>query len=193
MCEKKAQLITDWEAADMAHGLPIPGCASCGILDLTLEYSRRNVSELPTYFRLNVQRCSELELLGADGSNGVVLYSSDGSASRVDISPVFSSYQHHSTGERFHLHPELVDKSGDMSTVLLCQHCDNKSMPPRMSIANNIDLGLLSRIDFRLETPSALEKMLKMSKVWLFFPLSQLPAGASNLVFGKPGGVRKKD
>ena len=82
--EKKAQLITDWEAADMAHGLPIPGCASCGNRDPTLEYSKRNVSELPTYFRLNVQRCSELELLGADGSNGVDLYSSDGSASRVD-------------------------------------------------------------------------------------------------------------
>ena len=83
--EKKAQLVTDWEAADMAHGLPIPGCASCGNRDPTLEYSKRNVSELPTYFRLNVQRCRELELLGADGSNGVDLYSSDdGSASRVD-------------------------------------------------------------------------------------------------------------
>ena len=120
-------------------------------------------------------------LPGADGSNGVDLYSSDGSASRVDIYPVVSSYQDHSTGERFHLHPELVDKSGEVSTVLLCHHCDNKSMPPRMSIASNIDFGLLSRIDFRLETPSALEKML-MSKVRLFFPLSQLPAGASNLV-----------
>ena len=80
------------------------------------------------------------------------------------ISPVVSSYQHHSTWERFHLHPELVDKSGDVSTVLLCHHCVDKSMPPRMSIANNIDFGLLSRIDFRLETTSALETML-MSKV----------------------------
>lgn len=95
-----------------------------------------------------MQRCRELELLGADDSNGVDLYSSDGSASRVDMPPVVSSYQDHSTGERFHLHPELVDKSGDASTVLLCHHCDNTSMPPRMSIANNIDFGLLSRIDF---------------------------------------------
>ena len=145
--EKKVQLIADWEGTDMAHGLPLPGCASCGIRDVTLEYSRRNVSELPTYFRLDAQRCRELELLGADGSNGVDLYSSDGSASRVDISPVVSSYQDHNTGERFHLHPKLVDESGDASTVLLCHHCDNKSMPPRMSIANNIDFGLLSRID----------------------------------------------
>ena len=76
--EKKVQLITYWEAADMAHGLPIPGCASCGIRDLTLEYSRQNVSESPTYFRLNAQRCRELDLLGADGSNCVDLYSSDG-------------------------------------------------------------------------------------------------------------------
>ena len=146
--EKKVQLIADWEGTDMAHGLPLPGCASCGIRDVTLEYSRRNVSELPTYFRLDAQRCRELELLGADGSNGVDLYSSDGSASRVDISPVVSSYQDHNTGERFHLHPKLVDESGDASTVLLCHHCDNKSMPPRMSIANNIDFGLLSRIDW---------------------------------------------
>ena len=146
--EKKVQLIADWEGTDMAHGLPLPGCASCGIRDVTLEYSRRYVSELPTYFRLDAQRCRELELLGADGSNGVDLYSSDGSASRVDISPVVSSYQDHNTGERFHLHPKLVDESGDASTtVLLCHHCDNKSMPPRMSIANNIDFGLLSRID----------------------------------------------
>ena len=43
---------------------------------------------------------------------------SDGSASRVDISPVVSSYQHHITGERSHLHPKLVDKSGEMSTDL---------------------------------------------------------------------------
>ena len=41
-----------------------------------------------------------------------------------------------------------VKGSGDASSVLLCHHCDNKSMPPRMSIANNMDFGLLSRIDF---------------------------------------------
>ena len=99
------------------------------------------MSELPTYFRLNVQRCSELELLGADGSNGVVLYSSDGSASHVDISPVVSSYQDQSTGERFHLHPELVDESGDVSTVLLCHHCVDKSMPlcRQKYAAQNVD------------------------------------------------------
>ena len=46
-------------------------------------------------------------------------------------------------------------------------------MPPRMSIANNIDFGLLSRIDFTLETPSALGKML-MSKVLLYHMVTKV-------------------
>ena len=84
--EHKKQLIKDWEASYMSHGLPLPGCAACGIRDLNLEYSSRKVSELSDCFKLNDERCEELRLLGADGSHGVGLYTSDGGVARgVDI------------------------------------------------------------------------------------------------------------
>ena len=49
-----------------------------------------------------------------DGSNGVDLYTSDGGVTfGVNIFLLVSSYLGHS-GARFHLHPELVDESGDV-------------------------------------------------------------------------------
>ena len=119
-------------------------------------------------FKLNDERCEELRLLGADGTNGVDLYTSDGGVARgVDISVVVSSYLHEASGSRFHLHPELVDESGGEPRVMLCHHCVDKVKPPKMSIANHIDYGVLSRIDFPLEQPSDLEVML-ISNVRLY-------------------------
>ena len=90
-----------------------------------ISLSSRKVSELSDYFKLNEKRCEKLRLLGADGSNGVDLYTSDGGVARgVGISLVVSSYLGHS-GARFHLHPRLVDKSGDESAVLLRRSCFN--------------------------------------------------------------------
>ena len=63
----------------------------------TISLSRRKVSELSDYFKLNEKRCEELRLLDADGSNGVGLYTSDVGVPRgVDISLVVSSYLDHS-------------------------------------------------------------------------------------------------
>ena len=77
-----------------------------------------------------------------------------------------SSYLGHS-GARSHLHPELADESGGESAVLLCHHCVDKDKPPKMPvIANNIDYGVLSRIDVPLKQPSDLGVML-MSAVRL--------------------------
>ena len=68
--------------------------------------------------------------LGADGSNGVDLYTSNGGIARgVDISLVVSTYLDHS-GARFHLHPELVDESGDEPAVLLCRNMSTWSEVP---------------------------------------------------------------
>ena len=62
-----------------------------------ISLSSRKVSELSDYFKLNEKRCEELRLPGADGSNGVDLYTSDGGVARgVDISLVVSSYLDHS-------------------------------------------------------------------------------------------------
>jgi len=78
---------------------------------------------VPDYFRLNEQRCEKLRLPGADGSNGIGLYTSDGGVARgVGISLAVSSYLGHS-GARFYLHPGPVDESGDESKVLLCHSC----------------------------------------------------------------------
>ena len=105
----------------------------------------RKVSELSDYFKLNEKRCGKLRLPGADGSNGVGLYTSDGGLARgVGISLVVYSYLGQS-GERFHLHPELVDESGDESAVFLCHHCVDKDKPPKMPIASNIDYSRQSR------------------------------------------------
>ena len=135
----------------------------------------RKVSELSDFFKHNKKRCEELRLLGADGTNGVDLYTSDGGVARgVDISVVVSSYLHEASGLRFHLHPELVDESGGEPRVMLCHHCVDKVKPPKMSIANHIDYGVLSRIDFPLEQPSDLEVML-MSTVRLYHMVTKVP------------------
>ena len=85
---------------------------------------------------------------------------------------VVSSYLGHS-GARFHLHPRLVDESSDESAVLLCHHCVDKDKPPEISIAKNINYGVLSRISFLLGHPSDLEVML-MSTVWLYHMVAKV-------------------
>ena len=56
-----------------------------------------------------------------------------------------------------------------------CQNCADKDKPPKMSIANNIDYGVLSRINFRLEQPSDLGVML-MSTVRLYHMVTKFRA-----------------
>lgn len=151
----------------LAHGHALPACASCGIRepqrDPQTSYVQRAVADLPDVFKLTPAQCRR-----RDGLRAVELaFEEEGTTEfrKVDISAVVSCYKTRD-GELYHLHPELVDVVEDEPRVHFCHSCDaaaEKGKAPELSLAAEVDYGLLSRIwlnDKPLEPLSDVELML---------------------------------
>ena len=184
--EHKARLATEWSSKRAAHGMPMPACASCGIRDPQLGYQRARVLDLPPVFKLDGvedtgQRARRERLGAVQLAEAPAKGAAPGTLPTfqpVDLRPIMSCWWGGwpccagPDDELYHLHPELVDKGTDGPTVLLCEHCHAETSKgadakaPKLSIANGIDFGLLSRIP-QLEPLSDVEQML-LSEVRLY-------------------------
>ncbi len=176
--ERKCELRADWVRIN-GDGRPIAACACCGLRDLNMVYDQMNVNDLPCCFRLNEKCHAEFEAL----KEGVNLMDATGklSSTRTDLSVIMSSFLA-KNGERYHLHPELVDEKEQFDVcggcTLLIRH-ENEPVGPdeneedrnlrirrgaklskaSQPIAAGYDLGVLSRVAGLL-IPSPLEMAL---------------------------------
>jgi hypothetical protein len=168
----------------MADGQPLYACASCGIRDFDTNYIEEEIQKLPEYFIFNKKDKIKFAKLQA----GVRLMSEHGKLDdhRTDLSPIMSSYLS-CNGQRYHLHPELVNSVKEICHV--CSSClqlieqeeeailldptapdfetkleswnqaSCKIRSSSLSIAAGYDYGVLSRIK-ALKAPSILERAL---------------------------------
>ena len=61
--DKKDELRRQWLTGKMAHGAPLPGCASCGIQCERLRYESVMVNELPPYFEFDASSQQQFDEL----------------------------------------------------------------------------------------------------------------------------------
>ena len=170
--EQKEAFLTEWASSRAAHTHPLYSCASCGIRDPYLNYHQVAVDELPSFFELSPEQYQRRKRLqqpvdfAFPGRDGDLV-----SFRPVDISKVLSCFEA-ADGRVYHLHQELVDGEAANPTVHLCkfcykQACENSDpVRPKMSLANGVDYGVLSRIP-ELDKLSCLEEML-LSEVRLY-------------------------
>ena len=84
---------------------------------------------------------------------------------KVDVSKVISCYETRDR-ELYHLHPELVEEVDDELRVRFCSSCAaaaDKKEVPELSLAADVDYGLLSRVRLNgkpIEPLSDVEQML---------------------------------
>ena len=153
--ETKRRLLGEWSDERMAHALPLHACASCGVRDPSLTYTRVDVSALPRtvsvrvaggedetrhVFELSPEQCAKYR--GLQNKKVRLAFPNGASNDRpngdgthefrdTDISRVISCWES-DDGTLYHLHPELVDRRANEHGVMvpcamLCQWCGDQA------------------------------------------------------------------
>jgi hypothetical protein len=101
----KDRLQTEWETEHMAHGMPLPACAACGIRNPhhARQYVRWKLSSLPPCFHLSLEDTARVASLGT-----TEIFNSKMQPVVVDIKKLVSRFFKANTNQWYHLHSEQI-------------------------------------------------------------------------------------